>query len=205
MLPIGYLGVRFSVQEATRCALKILSANSIPMERLLPFRELCVLATGGLRVDSFADDVVVIRTLVQLDGDVLTFVSPSGQSREWDEAAIEEHWKKVQRTLSKVSDQLNNIVHSVTWAAAVLSFGIIGFSTLRDASPQDWDTCTWIFHVLGNVILPLGIGSVAYVGFLRRQLAPVFLKALRFWIGRHSSLARKEEVIAARRRARVYP
>ncbi|MCY4555419.1 MAG: hypothetical protein OXF79_03365 [Chloroflexi bacterium] len=177
------------------------SAKDIAIGRLLPFRELCVLATEGLRIDSLIGDKVLMRTLVQLDGDVLTFVSSPGKVARWDQTANEQHWEKVQRSLKKVSSQLNSIIYSVTWVASILSFGIIAFSTLRDASPESWDTCTWIFHVLINVILPLGIGSVAYVGFLRRQLAPVFLKALRFWIGWHSSLARKEEVIAAKRRA----
>ena len=198
-MPIGYSGVRIGEQEARLCGLQILGAKSFPLERLLPFRELCVLATGGLRVDSLADDRVVVRTLVQLDGDVLTFVSPSAHIGRWDEAVNKQHWKKVQRALSKVSGQLNCVVYSVTWAAAVLSFGIMAFSTLRNASPQDWDTWTWIIHVLANVGIPLGIGSIAYVGFLRRHLAPVFLKALRYWIGRHSSVARKEELIAAKR------
>lgn len=195
------MGVRFSDQKRRRGVLQILSAKGIRIDKLLPFRELCVLASGGLRVDSLADDKVVIRTLVQLDGDVLTFVSPPGQVGKWDEAQSEQHWAKVQHTLGKISGQLNCIIYSITWTAAILSFGIIAFFTLRDASLHSWDTYTWIFHALANLVLPLGIASIAYVGFLRRQLAPVFLKALRFWIGRHSTLIHKDEMIAAKRGA----
>lgn len=176
-----------------------LRLQSISIEKILPFRELCTLATDGLRVNTLIGDQVAIRTLVQLDGDVLTFVNPSVRITARDQAANEEHWEKVQGDLWKVSRQLRSIVHSITWAAAGVIFVIIACSTLRDASPQSWDTWTWILHVLANVVLPIGIGSVAYVGILRRKLAPIFLKALRFRIEMHSGLVRRREVIAAKR------
>ena len=160
-------------------------AQRIPIDNLLPFQELCLIATAGLRVDSVVGSKVAMRTLVQLDGDVLTFVRPrndvSGPTREVNE----QHWKEVQCKLKKVSAQLNWVIRSFTWSTAVVIFVIIALITIRDVSPHGWDAKMWVFHLLANVICPVAIGSVAHIGLFRRLLAPVFLKVLRFWVAQH--------------------
>ena len=163
--------------------------HRISIDKLLPFRELCHIATAGLRVDSLVGGKVAMRTLVQLDGDVLTFVSPrndvSGPTREVNE----QHWNEVQCKLKKVSGQLNCIIRSFTWGAAVVIFVIMALLTIRDISPHNWNANMWVFHLLANVIFPVAIGSVAHIGFFRKLLAPVFLKVLRFWVAQHSGVS----------------
>ena len=143
-------------------------------------------------MDSFVDGKVAVRTLVQLDGDVFTFVTPTSNMTGFVHAIHEQHWKDVELTLKIISNQLKYVVHSVTWSVAFLSFSIISISTLRDVSLHSWDINTWIFSVLANVILPIAIGTLGYISFLRRMLAPLFLRVLRFWIRQHAKRARIE-------------
>ena len=150
-------------------------------------------------MDSFVDEKLAARTLVQLDGDVFTFVTPFSANTGASHAAHEQHWKEVERTLKKISAQLKLIVHSVTWTAAFLSFVIISVSTLRDLSFDGWDTNTWIVYLPVNVILPIAIGTAGHIGFFRRLLMPLFLKVLRFWIRQHAGHARIEALLSATR------
>ena len=169
--------------------LQHLVAQRFSIANLLPFQELCLIATAGLRVDSIVDGKVTMRTLVQLDGDVLIFVRPgnavAGPTRE----ISEQHWKEVQCKLKRVSAQLNWVIRSLTWGTAVVVLVIIALSTLRDVSLHSWDAKMWAIHLLANVVVPVAIGSIAHVGFVRRLLAPVFVKVLRFWVAQHSGFS----------------
>lgn len=147
------------------------------------------MVTAGLRVDSIVDGKVVMRTLVQLDGDVFTFVTPGNAIAAPARETSEQHWKEVQCKLKRVSAQLNRVVRSLTWGTAVVVFVIIALSTLRDVSPHSWDAKLWTLHLLANVVVPVAIGSIAHVGFIRRLLAPVLTKVIRFWVAQHSGFS----------------
>ena len=164
MLDRTFIGRLASVREKTR-----------------PFKELVFLVTDGARVDSSVDGKVVVRTLVQLDGDVLTFVTPMSDMTGLTQAVYEQHWRDVELTLKKISKQLKYVVHYVIWSVAFVSFSIISVSTLQDVSLHDRDTNTWLLHALINVVLPVAIGTLGYIGLFRRLLAPLCLRAVRGW------------------------
>ena len=166
----------------------LISQRSL-IDNLLPFQELCLIATVGLRVDSIVDGKVVMRTIVQLDGDVFTFVTPCNAIAAPARETSEQHWKEVQCKLKRVSAQLNRVIRSLTWGTAVVVFVIIAFSTLRDVSPYSWDAKMWALHLLANVVVPVAIGSIAHIGFIRRLIAPVFTKVIRFWVTQYSGLS----------------
>ena len=151
-----------------------LIAQKVSIVSFLPFQELCLIATAGLRVDSIVDGKVAMRTLVQLDGDVLTFVRPRNDGVGPAQKIGERHWNEVQDKLKRVSTQLNWVIRSLTWGMAAIVFLIIALSTLRDVSPHSWDAKMWAVHVLANVVFPVAIGSIAHIGsfvdFLRRCL-----------------------------------
>ena len=161
-------------------------ARRFSIENLLPFQELCLISTTGLTVDSVVDGQVAMRTFVQLDGDVLTFVRPRNAIAESTREIGEQHWNEVQCKLKKVSAQLNWVNRSLTWGMAVVVFVIIAFSTVRDASSHIWDVEMCVIHLLANVVFPVAIGSIAHIGFVRRLLAPVFVRVLRFWVAQHN-------------------
>ena len=150
-------------------------------------------------MDSFVGNKLAARTLVQLDGDVLTFVTPFTYTMEPCHAIHAQHWKEVDRALGKISSQLKFIVHTVTWSGAFLTFAIMSVSTLRDLSFHDWDTNTWAINVLANVVLPVAIGTTGHLGYLRKLLAPLFLKVLRFWVRQHAGHDRIEALLTAKR------
>ena len=137
-------------------------------------------------MDTFVGEKLAVRTLVQLDGDVFTFVTPFSGNTAALHAVHEQHWKRVERTLKKIYGQIKHVVQYATWTAAFLSFVIISVPTLQGISFDDWDTNIWITYGLVNVILPVAIGTVGHIGFLRRLVTPVILKLLRFWIKQHA-------------------
>ena len=164
-------------------------AEKVSVYGLLRFQELCLIATSGLRVDSIVDGKLVMRTLVQLDGDVLTFVRPHIDGTAPTQKIGEQHWKDVQDKLERVSGQLNWVIRSVTWGTAAIVFLITAVSTLRDVSPHSWDGKMWAMHALANVVFPVAIGSIAHVDFARRLFAPVFTKVLRLGIAQHKGFS----------------
>ena len=167
--------------------------------RLLPLHELCNLFVDGTTVDSYADEKLVLRTVIQLDGDIMTFVMPLEPSSQ---IIHNKHWKRVGNRLATISNQLNGMVRLVTWPIGLSFFVITAAFTFREFSPHTWGKGDWIFYVAVNVILPLFIGAIGHVSLVRNMIGKLFIKTVRRWLGQHNRHARIDALLDATRKHR---
>ena len=147
---------------------------------IFPFRELCDLLEDGITVESRVGEHLVMRTVIQLDGDVMTFAVPTSNLPVSADGLRDKHWSMVDNVLRIIAAQLGDIARMVTLSAALLYFAMVAAVTLQDFSPATWDTRTWIHENLIHVAIPLILGAIGYVSPFRRFLEPLCHKVLRF-------------------------
>ena len=150
----------------------------------------------GTTVDSYVDGKLVLRTIIQLDGDIMTFVAPLEPSGQ---IIHNKHWKRVECRLATISDQLNGMVRLVTWPIGLAFFVIMAVCTLREFSSHTWGTANWIFYVALNVIVPFCLGAIGYVPLVRKTVGKLFLRTIRHWLGQHNLHARVDALLDATR------
>ena len=170
-------------------------ASRLPA-RLLPLHELCNLFVDGTTVDSYVDEKLVLRTIIQLDGDIMTFVTPLEPSGQ---IIHNKHWKRVEYRLATISNQLNGMVRLVTWPIGLIFFVITAAFTLRESSLQTWGKGDWIFYVAVNLIPPLFIGAIGHVSLVRKAIGKLFLRTIRHWLSQHNRHARIDALLNAKR------
>ena len=99
------------------CPFGLFSRLSRSLIKRLPLRELSDLLVGGTIVETCIEKQPVLRTIIQLDGVVMTFVVPLDSP---DESVYKKHWGKVENRLVTIAEQLNGVVRLVTWRFGLL-------------------------------------------------------------------------------------
>ena len=149
----------------------------------LPLRELFDLWVGGTIVETCIDKKPVLRTIIQLDGDVMTFVASSVLP---DESIYKKHWEKVGNRLVTIAEQLNGVVRLVTWRFGLLIILICVGHTLWENSPDTSKMGDWVLNVALSALPGLLIGAVGHIPLLHKLLGKLILKTIWFWVGLHT-------------------
>lgn len=160
-----------------------------------PLRDLCLLAVDGATVDTYHNDKLALRTIIQLDGDILTFVTPTAVERSVRSA----HSAEVKTLLTRIAAQVRGVAHVVTWPLGLVTFGILYVSSPPLFPLQAWNSDDWIRILLFNVGSPSIIGALGHVPLTRRLLGMGLLKTIRFWLRAHSRWSRVQALVAATR------
>lgn len=121
-------------------------------------KELNSFLRDGMTVETGDALGLAMRTVVQLDGDVITFVAPGAAN----EAARTKHWEQVEARLKVVSDRLNGTALVPTWWIGGLYF----------ARPL-WELAlgeetAWV-HLLCDAGVAFGISVLGMIPSVRRQ------------------------------------
>ena len=176
-----------------RPPLRLVSSILTTPVAFLPLRDLCLLAVDGATVDTYHDGKVALRTIIQLDGDLLTFVTPTAVDR----AVRSAHSAEVKTLFTRIAAQVRGLAHVVTWPLGLAIFGILYVSSPPLFPLQVWDPDDWIRILVFNVGLPSIIGALGHVPLTRRLLGKGLLKTIRFWLRAHSRWSRVQAVLAA--------
>ena len=149
----------------------------------LPLRELSDLLVGGTIVETCIEKHPVLRTIIQLDGDVMTFVVPLDSP---DESVYKKHWEKVENRLVTIAEQLNGVVRLVTWRIGLVTILIFVGHTLWENSPDTSKMGDWVFNVALSALPGLLIGALGHISLGHRLLGKIFLKTISFWVRLHT-------------------
>ena len=165
---------------------------------ILPFGELSNLLVDGVTVESWDGTHLVMRTVIQLDGDVMTFATPMTHSMASDRTLRDRHWAKVEDVISNVVNQLDGIVRLVAWTAALAYIIIVAAFTLQDFSLQSWDTQTWFTQVLVHLAVPLAIGALGYIAPVRKILEPFSTSIVQILTRQHGMRSRLDALLTVK-------
>ena len=136
-------------------------------------KELRGFLRDGMTVETSDTGRLVMRTMVQLDGDLITFVAPPAA----DEAVRTRHWALVDAKLKVVTDRLNGTARVPTWWLA----GVYFAWRLWELAPVGDDTA-WI-RVFYDVAVSLAIATAGMVSPIRRLVWRLVVWAMRSRLG----------------------
>ena len=176
------------------CALFRIYRHSIFLvSTCAPLRDLCSLLSGGATIDTHNGDSIVLRTVIQVDGDVLTIVADSdGTEALWDA-----HAKSVVKLLARISDQLNGIARWLTfWVVGIGTFGVLALCWGPNASYSEWGLDDWLHLFIVNFSMPMGLTALAQAPVIRRAIVGALLRTIP-WLALHDRRDRIEAVQAA--------
>ena len=175
-----------------RALIPVYRHSIILLSTFAPLRDLCSLLSGGATVDTYSDDSIVFRTVIQIDGDVLTIVADSdGAEALWDA-----HAQDVVKLLDRIADQLNGVMRWLTRWLGIAAFGVLALYWGPDASFSTWGFNDWLHLFVINFSMPLGLAALVQVPVLRRAIGGALLRTLP-WLGLHHRRDRMEAVQAA--------
>lgn len=136
-----------------------------------------MLDEGGHAVETKADGRVRLRTLIQLDGDVMTFVHPDSLG---DAALLDRHFERVATVLAElrlVGTRLSHVLRGLMWLGPVSEVALLTREALGDGEFH-WGEALWQGgYGVGPALLTAG--SVAARLYLRDRLKRRFRKGLR--------------------------
>ena len=165
--------------------------------KLLPLYELSTLLTSGTIVETCINDRAVLRTIVQLDGDVMTFVVPVAVT---DDAIHARHWKEVRKQLATIADQLNGVVRVSTRFIGIV-VTLVLFGSIQDPYVPSGDiVLQWVGDLTFSVLPGFLVGIGGYWRPVRRMLGKLILKTSGFWLGGHLRYASIDAMLQVRRR-----
>lgn len=148
----------------------------------LPLRELSDLLRGGTIVETCIGKDPLLRTIIQLDGDVMTFLAPLALP---DESTNKKHWEKVEKRLVTIAGQLDSLVRWVTWGiGSLIVLSAVG-DTLREYSPNTNEMWDWGVSLAVSALPGLLLGGVGHIPLVRELLGKLFLKIV-LWVDRHA-------------------
>ena len=148
--------------------------------KLLLLRELSNLLMGGTIVETRIDkEPPVLRTIIQLDGDIMTFVASSASL---DESICKRHWDSVEYRLGIIAEQLSGVVRLVTWSIGVMIFLVLVGPMLSKYPTEEKEIGAWVLHILSNALPSLLIGLIGHIPLICKILGRFLLKC---WLRRH--------------------
>lgn len=163
------------------------------LNKRLPLRDLCSLVADGATVDTYSENSLVFRTVIQLDGDVFTIVTRSGSTKGlWSE-----HAEKVRSLLTRISSQLNGVVRLVTWPIGVGMFAVLALWGKPVLSISAWGVDEWVHLFVINILIPMGFTFLGKMPFLRRAIGRLLVRTLPTWLGLHGRRERIEALQSA--------
>lgn len=178
----------------TRALIRIYKHSIVLLSQCAPLRDLRSLLSGGATVDTHNGNSIVFRTVIQVDGDVLTIVADSdGTEGLWDT-----HAENVVKMLARVADQLDGIVRWLTCWVGIGAFGVLALYWGPDASFSVWGFDDWLHLFVINFSTPLGLAALVQVPVVRRAIGGALLRTIP-WIALHDRRDRIEAVRAAGR------
>ena len=157
-----------------------------------PFRDLCSLLSGGVTIDTHNGNSIAFRTVIQVDGDVLTIVARCDGA----EALWEAHAEGVAKVLARMSDQLHGVVRWLTGLAGVATFAVLALCWWPAAPFSRWVLEDWLHLFVINFSIPISVGALAKMPVVRRAIGTALLHAVP-WLGLHDYRGRIEAVQAA--------
>lgn len=149
---------------------------------------------GGHAVQTEHAGRICARTLIQLDGDVLTFIDPAHLD---DEALLERHFERVAAVVAElklVGSNLAKGLQVLMWAGPVSEVAMLTRSALADGA-FSWGEALWQggYGVGPALLTATGVGVRLYV---RRKLKRGIRKGVRKTL-RHGAKAAARRVAAA--------
>ena len=183
--------------------IKLLSVRLVQLYRCafvlinncLPLRELCSLLSDGATVDTYKGNSLVIRTVIQVDGDVFTIVAQA----DGTQALWSAHADRVNKLLARISAQLSGVARLVTWPLGVGMFTVLALWGKPDSPFAVWGFDEWCHLFLINVVIPAGITFLGHIHPLRRVIGRALLRAMPTWLGLHGRRDRIEALQSAAR------
>lgn len=121
-------------------------------------KELRCFLRDGMTVETADAGRLAMRTVIQLDGDVMTFVAPAAV----DQAVRTRHSVQVEARLKVVSDRLNGTALVPTWCFACLYLA----GRLWEMGPIG-DESAWV-RLLFDVGVSVGISVLGVIPAIRR-------------------------------------
>ena len=117
-------------------------------------------------MDTCHEGAIAMRTIIQLDGDVLTFATAAAS----DGAVRGRHGQSVQARLRYVAERLDGSAEIATWHVGVACFLVAGVCSFPWESELDgWGMLDWTWFV-ANVVVSAVVGLAGRIGLFRRLL-----------------------------------
>jgi len=159
----------------------------------LPLRELCSLLSDGAIVDTYKGNSLVIRTVIQVDGDVFTIVARA----DGTQALWSAHADSVNKLLARISAQLGGVARLVTWPLGVGMFTVLALWGKPGSPFSAWGFDEWCHLFLINVAIPAGFTFLGHIHPLRRVIGRALLRTMPTWLGLHGRRDRIEALQSA--------
>lgn len=179
----------------THFLIRLYQRAFVLLNNRLPLRELCSLVTDGATVDTYSENSLVFRTVIQLDGDVFTIVVRSDSTQ----ALWSVHADNVTSLLTRISSQLNGVVRLLTWPVGVGVFAVLALWGKPISSISVWGFDEWVHLVIINILIPLGVTFLGHMPPLRRAIGRALVRTLPTWLGLHGRRERIEALQSAAR------
>ena len=176
----------------TRVRICLYRRSIVLLSACAPFRDLCSLMSGGATVDTHNGKSIAFRTVIQVDGDVLTMVAHC----DGTEALWETHAEGVAKVLARMSDQLHGVGRWLTGWAGIATFAVLALCWRPDAPFSAWVLEDWLHLFVINFSMPISLAALARVPVVRRAIGTVLLHLVP-WLGLHDRRGRIEAVQSA--------
>ncbi len=155
----------------------MLQAAGLSLTRLLRADSMIVAAaSGGIEVESREEEKVQLLSVIQLDGDIVTFVDADFRGGE---AAVSRHFAKVEAALGRLLASVESLRAAIVAALGAL----VALANLPGLLEAFEEAAPWLLPQL------LAAATVVLVPKVRRKATTPFLRPLLRWLLR--SYARK--------------
>ncbi|MCB9526532.1 MAG: hypothetical protein H6702_24590 [Myxococcales bacterium] len=136
-----------------------------------------MLDEGGHAVETLADGQICLRTVIQLDGDVLTFVRPDKLT---DAALHDRHFERVAAVLAELKllgTGLSKVLRGLMWLGPVAEVALLTREAVGEGEFH-WGQALWQGgYGMGPALLTAG--GLATRLYLRRKLIRSFRAGMR--------------------------
>ena len=130
----------------------------------------------GMTVETCHGGALAMRTIIQLDGDVLTFATAAGS----DEKVREQHTVRLEAQLGVVARRLDGMADIVMRLLGSVYLGVAVVWSFPEWLDMDgWKEFSWWFAV--NLGVSVMIGFAGRAGFVRRVVWKALLRLVRPW------------------------
>ena len=137
--------------------------------------ELSVFLQEGTTVETCHAGAPAMRTVVQLDGDVLTFATAAARKP----TVRERHAARVEDRIRAVARRLDGWVEVATWlGGGVVFVGAAGYSLPWEGGVDRWAEVGWTW-VVCSLGASAAIGFAGRLGFVRRILFRALVRLVR--------------------------
>lgn len=138
-------------------------------------KELSQFLRDGVVVDTPESGDAALRTVVQLDGDVLTFATRDAVS----ETLQCEHWSRVAARIEPIADRLRGTARLPTWPVG-LTYILAAVWRHEEILAGSWETVN-LERIVLHLTIGFGVSAMGWVPLLRRAMWKAVLWGVRRW------------------------